>query len=49
MKKAKFGPYAEPMPPPALFFTAGQWLTLTLLVTAVIGVLGFFVGLVVWG
>jgi len=49
MKKVNFGPYAKPMPRPPLFFTAAQWLTLTLLVTSVIGVFGFLFGLVVWG
>ncbi len=49
MKEAKFGPYTEAMPRPPLFFTAGQWLTLTLLGVAVIGVSAFLAGLLAWG
>jgi restriction system protein len=45
-KDLQFGAYAKPMPRPPLFFSATQWLILTMLGIGVIGVLGLLFGMV---
>jgi hypothetical protein len=49
VREVRFGPYAEPAPRPPLFFTPWQWLTLTLLGTGIMAVLGLLVGILMQG